>query len=137
MKADNKKKVRNDIILIIFLCIIAGVACFFLYVRNDTSENMQLQILVDGELVELYDYGSDDNFYKEIVLDTGNTVVIEGGQVYMKDADCPDGLCIKQGKISRASESIICLPHKLVIRLVDISADVESSENDGLDVMPR
>ena len=131
---NNKKKFRNDIILIISLCITAFVACFFLYSDNDENRHFQLQILVDGELSETYDYSFDETFYKEISVDTGNTVVIENGYVYMKDAKCPDMLCVEQGKISRAGESIICLPHKLVVRIVDMSG---SQTQDGLDVMPR
>lgn len=136
MKVNNKKKIRNDIILIIILCITTGVACFFLYFKNDDIKNMQLQILVDGKLIEEYSYSADEGFDKEIVLDIGNTVVIENGQVYMKEADCPDGLCISQGKISKAGQSIICLPHKLVVRLV-VSSGNNSPDDDGLDVMPR
>lgn len=135
MKSNNKK-IRNDIILICILCITAAVACFFLYFKADNAEKMQLQILIDGELIETYDYSTDEDFYKEIALDIGNTIVIENGQIYMKEANCPDGLCIKQGEISKDGQSIICLPHKLVVRLVELSRD-NFSENDGLDVMPR
>lgn len=134
MKANNKKKIRNDIILIISLCIIAGIACFLLYIKNDETKAFQIQILIDGELYDTYDYNLDEGIYKEIVVNTGNTIVIENGEVYMKDAACPDRLCISQGKISRAGESIICLPHKLVVRIVDVSG---SDTDDRLDVMPR
>ena len=33
----------------------------------------------------------------------------------MKDADCPDRLCVKQGSISKNGESIVCLPHKVIV----------------------
>jgi hypothetical protein len=46
-----------------------------------------------------------------------NTLVIEGGRARIEAADCPDKLCVKQRAISKAGESIICLPHKLVIRI--------------------
>ncbi len=135
MKAD-KKKFRNDIILIIFLCVVAGLACFFMYFNDDSNETMQLQIVIDGEIIDTYNFSSDKSFNKEIILDIGNTVVIKNGQIYIKEANCPDELCIKQGKISNAGESIICLPHKLIVRIVDISEDAYV-QNDGLDVMPR
>ncbi len=43
----------------------------------------------------------------------------------MDKADCPDKLCVKQGKISKSGESIICLPHKVVVK---ISAEERESD---------
>lgn len=141
---DDKMKIRNDIILIGFLLLIVVVISYYLYFDNSQSEapHLRLQILIDGELTDTYKLTDES---QKIILDTGNVIVIEGGQVYMKEASCPDGLCVKQGHISRAGESIICLPHKLVLRLVDNAADGNmnsgtsdsSSDNNGLDVMPR
>ena len=42
----------------------------------------------------------------------------------MEEADCPDRLCVRQGAVSRVGESIICLPHELVVT-------VEGEEMDG------
>ena len=46
-----------------------------------------------------------------------NTLVINGGKASIVSADCPDKLCVHQQEISKAGESIICLPHKLVVRI--------------------
>lgn len=46
-----------------------------------------------------------------------NRLVIENGEAYMEYADCPDRLCVGQGRISHTGESIICLPHRLSIRV--------------------
>ena len=44
------------------------------------------------------------------------------GKAYMSGADCPDKLCVKQKAISKKGESIVCLPHKLVVQVTDGSA---------------
>lgn len=36
----------------------------------------------------------------------------------MISATCPDHLCIKQGAINKKGQSIICLPHKLIVEVV-------------------
>ncbi|WP_440248169.1 NusG domain II-containing protein [Catenibacterium faecis] len=36
----------------------------------------------------------------------------------MISATCPDHLCIKQGTINKKGQSIICLPHKLIVEVV-------------------
>ena len=43
---------------------------------------------------------------------------IEDGQAYMEEADCPDGYCMEQGGISGQKQTIVCLPHKLVVEVI-------------------
>jgi len=52
-----------------------------------------------------------------------NIVAIEHGRVRMLMADCPDGLCVRQGWISSGMIPIVCLPNRVVIIL-------ESAENE-------
>ena len=47
-----------------------------------------------------------------------NILVIEGGEVWLSEADCPNLLCVKTGKIRYAGQSIVCLPHKVAVRIV-------------------
>lgn len=64
-----------------------------------------------------------------IVSDGGvNVIVTTGSGVLVSEADCPDQICVRQGEISHSKESIICLPHRLIIRL-------EDKGHDGLDAM--
>ena len=51
-------------------------------------------------------------------IDGANTVVIEGGRAYMREALCPDHLCVKTGKIHSVGERIICLPNKVVVEVI-------------------
>lgn len=46
-----------------------------------------------------------------------NEMVIENYKVSVHWADCPDQICVKQGEISKEGETIVCLPHKLVIKI--------------------
>lgn len=48
-----------------------------------------------------------------------NIVAVETGRVRMLYADCPDLTCVHQGWVSESSMPIICLPHRLVVRLYD------------------
>ncbi len=47
-----------------------------------------------------------------------NILVIEGGEVWLSEADCPNLLCVKTGKIRYGGQSIVCLPHRLAVRIV-------------------
>ena len=44
----------------------------------------------------------------------------------MEDANCPDKLCIKQGKIDSNGQKIVCLPNKTV---VEIRSEKESEDD--------
>ena len=46
-----------------------------------------------------------------------NEITIKDGSICISDADCPDKTCVKTGILRSESLPIVCLPHKLVIRL--------------------
>ena len=53
---------------------------------------------------------------KPYIVDLGtNKVYIEKDGVTMKEAKCPDKVCIEQGKIKSRTEAIICMPNKVVV----------------------
>ena len=37
----------------------------------------------------------------------------------MTEADCPDHLCMKQKKISKKGGTIVCLPNRVVLEIID------------------
>jgi len=58
-----------------------------------------------------------------------NIIRVEPGRIRVIEASCPDKVDVKQGWISSAHQSIVCLPNRLVIR---IEADTPEAE-DGID----
>lgn len=112
---------RKDIILIIALLLLAGLLALLL--GREKRLGGRIRVTVDQEEYGRYDLGKDQEI--EIRTDRGtNVLVIEEGQAYIRDADCPDRYCVRQGHISRTGESLICLPHRVV---------VEVEEGDGQD----
>ena len=47
----------------------------------------------------------------------GCTAVVENGKIFISKTECPDRICEKTGKISRAGEAIICVPQRVEIRI--------------------
>ena len=77
-----------------------------------------------------------------------NVVVVEDGAVYVREADCQNGDCIRQGAIDAPGRQIICLPHKLWIEVVadgrqggsmdvDAVAQGDDAGERGLDAVAR
>ena len=62
-----------------------------------------------------------------------NRVRIEDGKAYMEEADCPDGYCEEQGKINNRTQTIVCLPHKLVVEIEEVeNSDDSQNEKEHL-----
>ena len=70
----------------------------------------------DGELYASYDLAEDQTV--ELTLD-GGTILSRSRmeKVKMLSADCPDQYCVQHAAISDHNETIICLPHRLVLEI--------------------
>lgn len=119
---------KRDIILA--GAVIAAALVMYILIRVFSSESgNEAMIRLDGEIYGTYDLNEDQTI--EVVTDAGRNVVrIENGEAFMEEADCPDGYCKNQGKISHLNETIVCLPHKLVVEVVS-EADASDDVSDG------
>ena len=109
-----KNKKRNDIILIAVLLLLATAG--LLLSRLFKTEGDTAVVIIDG--VESARYPLDTDI--EVVIETENgvnTLVISGGKAYVSVADCPDGICSSHRPVSMVGETIVCLPHSLVIKI--------------------
>ena len=52
-----------------------------------------------------------------------NDVAISGGKVDVVRADCDNQVCVEHDPIASAGEQIVCLPHGMVIEVVEDEAD--------------
>lgn len=117
---------KKDFILIIAVLIIAGVMMLFMQLGNKAGETVSIKI--NGE--KYGEYPVNKNTVIDIENEMGkNKIIIENGRVYMDSADCPDKYCIEHKPIENMNETIVCLPHKLV---VEITSDNGTLEFDGI-----
>lgn len=108
-----RKIKRNDFLLIGAFLIIS--LCLLLYQNTiGAKTGAVIVILQDGEEIGRYPLKEE----MELLIEGNygeNLLVIGNGKAFIKEADCPDRLCVKQKAISRQGESLICLPHRLVV----------------------
>lgn len=118
-----EKKRRNDIILIAGLLAAAGIA--FGAIQLSKSRGGYAVVIQDGKEVASYPLNVDTS----VTFDspTGyNTLVIKDGKADVTEASCPDKLCVNQHSISYNGETIVCLPNKLVVKIVsEAESDVD------------
>lgn len=104
----------NDKILILAVLIAAVVMWMLLSFRGIGKE---VVIYRDGEEIHRFEMINDTHIDLEYDDGQENVVEIKGGEVSVTSASCPDQICVKQGAISQKGETIVCLPHKLVIEI--------------------
>lgn len=120
---------KFDFVIIVCLLILSFVPHFVfgktLYKNYDST---YVSLKISGKHYKNILLLSKDE--DEFVIRTpngNNTLSIKDGLVQITQADCHDDLCVKQGIISKVGQSIICLPHELVI---EIKGDNDSSDGD-------
>jgi hypothetical protein len=112
------RKFRNDLIFIAaILALVAMGAAALFFLRGEGST---VQVEVNGTVTGTYPLSVD----REVEILTGengeerNLLVIKDGKATVTAATCPDGICASHKPISREGESIVCLPHKVVITVI-------------------
>lgn len=107
---------RRDAIL--FLCALAAAGiCFLWFMPSRTAGTA----VVEQNGTELYRI--DLNAVAEPYEITINgeypaVLLVEHNAISFKQADCPDKLCVRTGKISRTGQAAVCLPAKITVRIV-------------------
>ena len=116
----DKKSCKRDIVFIAAATVILLIV--FIISRLIYSRPGDIvRVEYEGRLVGEYALAEDKSIYIPDEENTKNILNISGGEVYMSEADCPDKLCIKQGRIKNGGESIVCLPNSVVITVISDS----------------
>jgi len=125
MKEVRRKRKYNDAVLIVVLLVIAGA--FFAVSRggfpvgaaaaSDASGPYAVVQNTEGEY-DVMPLSHDAEI--TVVSSLGeNRIETGGGQVWIDEADCKNQICVQTGKVGRPGDTIVCLPHHLVVQVVD------------------
>ena len=124
MKEKEKKNRRwYDLALITFFLLLSAV--LFLLLHTGRTEGGWAVVRVEGR--ETGRYLLTEN--GEYPLNGGsNILVIEDGWAWLREANCPDKLCVRQGRVRYSGQVITCLPNRLTVT-------VEGGATNGVDVV--
>ena len=122
---------KKDVI-IIAAALIMALALYLVSQISLGTEASAVVVTVDGKEMLRRPLVMENRYEIEQEDGAKNVIRVEGGAVFMEEANCRDGLCIRQGKMKNAAKTIVCLPHKLVVQLV---GDAPESDVSDLDVI--
>lgn len=121
-KLSSKRKLKNDIVLAVVIVLLATAGLLLFNLLKVDGEYVSVKI--DG--VEKYRYSLEENI--DTVIYSGenneyeNRIVIKDGVACVSQANCPDKICVGHRAVSKVNESIVCIPHKLVVEIVSSEA---------------
>lgn len=126
---------KKDIILGIGIITVALLMLLFMQI-NRGEEGDRIQVTLDGKVYGTYSLEKD----QVIEIEEGslyNKIRVEDGKAYMEEANCSDGYCEEQGKISRHTQTIVCLPHKLVVEVLESDNGKKENEDEIPDTIAK
>ena len=122
--------------LVVLLVIALAAACALaVWSRGTDAGELTAVVTVDGneaERIPLKDFPDRERTYSG----NGYTlhVRLEASQgetglgLYVAEADCPTQDCVHTGTITRAGQSIVCLPARIIIRLEGGTVDQDAPD---------
>ena len=123
---------KRDLLIIALLLVCAGALYLVSQVLLGGTAASTIVVTQDGKEVLRRPLAMENTY--EIAQEDGslNVIAVKDGAVFMQEANCRDGLCIRQGKMRNAAKTIVCLPHKVVVQLV---GDAPADEGSDLDII--
>ena len=110
-------KTKVWVIVIAALAVVSvGLALLFAFLpRGGTVA----KVYVDGACVYTVDLDAVEEPYHYVVHTPygDNTLYVEKGRICVVEADCKGEDCVHLGWISTAGKPIVCVPHRLVVRI--------------------
>lgn len=113
-----EKKKKQDLILI---ATVLGISCTLFIGKQLLFRHpgTTVEISVDGNVFETLPLNKDAEITIPGDGDGTNHLMIKDGTAYVDEASCPDRVCIHQGKIHQPGELIVCLPNKMIAKIVE------------------
>lgn len=121
-------KKRVIIAVCVIAAVFAGSVAAILIMKAYAPVRPVAVISRDGEVLYRIDLANACEEYTLTIpsADGGfNTVTVRSGSIAVTDADCPSRTCVNTGFISDSSKPIICIPHKLEIRIINGSDEID------------
>ena len=137
----NKKELKVILGIVVVVLLIAGLA--YLIPKLLAKSSQKLRVLKNGEILLEHDLGKDAKFMimdqeaREVSFEESlsslsddernpamhevNFIEVKDGKVLCAESNCNNQICVHTPAISRenADLPIVCLPHGLILQIVD------------------
>ena len=116
-----EKLFKKTDLIIVFILVLIAVAGFFAFRFLDRGKGKTVRVSIDGELFGEYGLYDTENGEEQIIEIPGKRgtciLTIKDGKADMTYAECPNQICVNHAAISKAGETIVCLPNRVVAEI--------------------
>ncbi|OJG81064.1 hypothetical protein RV10_GL004063 [Enterococcus pallens] len=94
---------------------------FSIYQKQTAANSLEAVLRIDGEEIRRFNLVVDQKTFTYRYEDTDgdyNIIEITDQKIRVREASCRDQVCVRRGWIEKKGDTIVCLPHKLVIEIV-------------------
>lgn len=104
----NKKTLRNDLILILSLLVVAAIS-LIVVLSTRQKNNLSAKISVQNEVVEVIDLSKVNDKHLYIKGLNGELHVhVHEGSIAVLESNCPHQDCVHMGYVNETGRPIIC-----------------------------
>ena len=109
-------------IVALVLAIAGGVALCFL---PRTGGTVYAEIYQDDVLIKRGALA--DGLHETLTIEGAavNEICIDGQTVCFSESTCPDQVCVRSGLLTRAGQTAVCLPNRVIVRLTGGEPEVD------------
>lgn len=116
---------KSDLKLIIIILIIASTFLLVLNLKNSNSSK-EAHVYYNNDLILKIDLDIDEvREYKVEGLNGDVILEAKKGKIRVKEEISPLNLCSKQGFIESSHEVIVCLPNKVVVKIIEKDNNID------------
>lgn len=107
--------------VIIFLLFIASFSTLFFFATG--SKGAQAELRISGKVIKTFDLNKNQTWTYRDKDGDYNKIQVKNGEIAVVEANCKDQIDVQRGNISKTGETIVCLPHNLVIEVMSGQKD--------------
>ena len=115
MKPHKYEKLISSVLFFAVVLLLAFGIIVLRYAINDRDDASKTVVVeADGDIMYVVPLSDDQTLLVQTKYGE-NSVRIEKGKVFVEKADCPNQICVNTAPIRDIGQSIVCLPHRVVV----------------------
>ena len=108
---------KTDMKWVVFFAAVCALCAAALLLRGGTDGGRAV-IKIDGEVYSVVELNAAEPHEFDIKTERGyNRLRVEKGRISVVEADCPDKLCVRRGRVKAGDLPLVCLPHRLTVEV--------------------
>lgn len=118
-----------DLLIIIILLCLSTLPVFIYQSHLTNTSKVWAELKVDGKIIKKFNLNTEKKteYLYQALDDDYNLIEVSDNKIRIKEASCIDQICVRRGFIQKPGETIVCLPHKLII---EIKTNDKKSDNE-------